>query len=111
MENPIYDNELPWSLIEAALQGELTSEDKLRLESWLMESPANREHFERLEQVWKEGVADYPRYLEADETRAWNEMQALLDPGATPRMTIAWWRWTAAAVALLVIVGGAELWR
>src|SRR5579872_1927041 len=125
MENQIHDNELPWSLIEAALQGNLTSEDKLQLESWLMESPANRANFERLKQVWKEGMADYPIYLEADESRAWSEMQARLDSGsATPIVgdggrstaapvvrSISWKRWAVAAAVLLVVMSGAEFWR
>lgn len=109
MQTQSPDNEFPWSLIVAALQGELTSEDKLQLEAWLMASPANRQHFERLERVWKEGVADYPRYSEADETRAWSEVQARLDPGAAPR--IGRWRWMAAAAVLVVLIGGAELWQ
>jgi transmembrane sensor len=125
MNKPFYDNELPWPLIEAALQGELASEDKLLLDSWLLESPANREIFERLERVWKEGMADYPRYLEADETRAWSEMQARLDSGSVTPMgvvggdgretgvvrAITWRRWVVAASALLIIAAGAELWR
>ena len=125
MNAPINHNELPWPLIEAALQGDLTSEDKLLLDSWLMESPAHRETFERLEQVWKEGMVDYPSYLEADETRAWSEMQARLDSGSATPMgmldaegreggvvrTMVWRRWTVAAAILLVVVGGAELWR
>ena len=108
-------------LIIAALQGELTSEDKLQLEAWLAISAANRAQFERLEQVWKEGVADYPRYLEVDETRAWSEVQARLDPGAAPRMRvvpragmvarIGRWRWAVAAAVLLLIVGGVEIWQ
>jgi transmembrane sensor len=115
------DNELPWPLIVAALQGELTSEDKLQLEAWLAESPANRAQFERLERVWKEGVADYPRYLEADATRAWSEVQARLDPGAAPRMRVVpragmvarmgRWRWAAVAAILLLLLGGAEIWQ
>ncbi len=109
------NNDLPWPLIVSALQGEITSEDKLQLTAWLAESPANREHFERLERVWKEGMVDYPRYLEADETRAWSEMQARLDSGAATPMAVVrpmtWRRWVVAAAVLLVIVGGAEFWR
>jgi transmembrane sensor len=132
MNKPFYDNELPWPLIEAALQGELTSEEKLQFESWLIQTPGNRELFERLELVWKEGVADYPSYLAADETRAWSEMQARLDLGAAPRTLakgrrgtdsrisadgqagkvrgIGFWNWAAAAAAILLMLGGAELW-
>jgi transmembrane sensor len=115
MDTDTNNNELPWALIIAALQGELTSEDKLQLEAWLAISAANRAQFEGLEQVWKEGVADYPRYLEVDETRAWSEVQARLDPGAAPRVgvvaRIGRWRWAAAAAVLLLVVGGVEIWQ
>ena len=123
METNFENNDIPWALIAAALQGELTSEDKLLFESWLIQSPENRDRYERLELVWKEGVADYPRYLAADETRAWSEMQARLDPGAAPLKgagdrvgagavrRIGVWRWAAVAAALVILVGGAELWR
>jgi transmembrane sensor len=115
------NNDLPWTLIVAALQGELTSEDRLQLEAWLAISPANRAQFERLEQVWKEGMADYPRYVEVDETRAWSEVQARLDPGAAPRTSVVplrnalprmgRWRWAVAAALLLLVAGGAEIWQ
>src|SRR5579863_2958911 len=115
MDTDTNNNELPWALIIAALQGELTSEDKLQLEAWLAISAANRVQFERLEQVWKEGVADYPRYLEVDETRAWSEVQARLDPGAAPRVGVVArmgrWRWSVAAAVLLLVVGGVEIWQ
>jgi len=115
MDTDTNNNELPWALIIAALQGELTSEDKLQLEAWLAISAANRAQFERLEQVWKEGVADYPRYLEVDETRAWSEVQARLDPGAAPRVGVVArmgrWRWSVAAAVLLLVVGGVEIWQ
>ena len=123
MEKTNYDNELPWSLVTAAILGNLTSEEKLQLDSWLMESPANRAFYERLERTWKEGLADYPNYLAADETRAWSEMQARLDSGSATRTamvrsiagaevrSISWRRWAVAAAVLLVVVGGAEFWR
>ncbi|HXD79471.1 MAG TPA: DUF4880 domain-containing protein, partial [Puia sp.] len=91
-------NELPWTLISAALQGELAPEDEARLRAWLAESPGNRDEFDRLERLWREGVADYPRYLAADETSAWNDMQARMGTSsagsggaAAPR--IAWRQW------------------
>jgi transmembrane sensor len=131
MEMQNNDSKIPWSLITAALEGDLTSEDKLRLDSWLMESPANKTTYERLVQVWTEGMADYPIYLEADETRAWSEMQARLAAGSSTPMfegrptatnevrstgmpvvrSISWTRWAAAAAVILLVVSGAQFWR
>lgn len=102
-------NDLPWPLIAAALQNELAPEDVPRFRSWLAESAANQQEYHRFEQLWKEGVADYPRYLEADETRAWGDLQAQLDPGTAPR--IGWRQWTIAVAAMLIIATGVALLR
>lgn len=94
----------PWELITAALQGDLAPDDEPRFRDWLADSATNQQEFERLQQLWKDGVADYPRYLEADETRAWSDLQARLDPGPAPR--IGWRRWAVAVAAVLIITTG-----
>ncbi|HEV2355949.1 MAG TPA: hypothetical protein VGR89_16985, partial [Puia sp.] len=94
----------PWELITSALQGELAPEEEQRLQAWLAESTGNQEEFERLQRLWKEGVADYPRYLEADETRAWSDLQSRLDPAPAPR--IGWRRWAVAIAAVFIITTG-----
>lgn len=102
--------ELPWPLIAAALQGELSGEDEASFRAWLAESSANREEFDRLERLWKEGLADYPSYMAADAARAWNDMQVRLDPSpATPR--IVWRQWLVGVAALVIIATGVALIR
>jgi transmembrane sensor len=77
---PTYDN-FPWELIVAALQDKLAPDEELTLRQWLGEKEENREHYERLQQMWKEGLTDYTYYREADEGRAWDALQQRIGGG------------------------------
>ncbi|HLZ87716.1 MAG TPA: FecR domain-containing protein [Puia sp.] len=78
--NATYDD-LSWELIVLALQGELSPEDELRFHQWLASSAANREHYEGLARIWKEGVADYPFYEQANETQGWVALRQKMEAG------------------------------
>lgn len=96
-----------------ALQGELSEEERARLDQWLAASPANRESYEQLERAWREGLADYLQYAEADENSAWDALQRKLggrrvEAGA-PRQAVrmpGMGPWLAVA-ALVVLLAGA----
>ena len=74
---PKYDN-LPWDMILSALQGTLLPEEDLQFREWLALSPDNQHQYDQLEQIWKDKLADYTHYREADEEKAWTALQRTL---------------------------------
>jgi transmembrane sensor len=110
-------NEEQWELMLSALQGELSAEERIRFEQWLAASAENREGYERLERLWREGLAAYPDYLAANVGVAWEDMQrrfgerrfgagAPIVPG---RRTFAMGPWLAVA-AIVVLLAGTGWW-
>jgi transmembrane sensor len=69
-------NDLPWDLIVSALRGELSPEEELSFQQWLAFSADNRSVYERLQELWKEGVTDYAFYLQANADGAWKELES-----------------------------------
>jgi len=59
---PAYNNkeEIPWEVIAASLQGELTAEEVQTLSL----SPAGREKYVLWQWLWREMLADYELYLQ-----------------------------------------------
>ena len=106
-----YDD-LTWGLIASALEGELSPEEGILFQQWLDSSAANRENYNRVVQLWKEGVASYAVCAEEDESRAWEALKITL--GRTEReegkvVRAAFGKrvvWTAAAVVLLAAGAG-----
>jgi transmembrane sensor len=106
----IYDN-LPWELIGSALQGKLAPEEELRFQQWLDQHPDNLAQYEKLQQMWKEGLGDYVYYREADESKAWEVVRQRIGGDrivqAIPAVpSMAGRRWMAAASLVLVVVSG-----
>ncbi|MBS1661815.1 MAG: FecR domain-containing protein [Bacteroidetes bacterium] len=106
-------NDLPWQLIVQALQDGLSPEENLRFGEWLAASPGNRERYERLLSIWKEGLTGYPLYQAADETQAWEALRKQLGTGLIrpdiKKKPVPMVRWMAAAV-LLLLAGGVTWW-
>jgi len=106
-------NEEQWELMLSALQGELSPEEKILFDQWLAASPANRRTYEQLERTWREGLADYLHYSEADEGAAWEALQRRLgaqrmeagSPSLSRRVP-GMGPWLAVA-ALVVLLAGA----
>jgi transmembrane sensor len=109
-----YDN-LPWDMIVSALQGALTPEEEPLFRQWLTASEANREKYAGLERIWKEGLADYAAYREADEVKALAALRQMISDRATAAGFVAkgnrptMRRWMAAA-AVLLLAAGAGWW-
>jgi transmembrane sensor len=107
---PTYDD-LPWDLILAALQGGLSPEEELLFRQWLALRPDNQEKYKQLEQIWKDGLADYELYREADPEMAWELLQQKIadrrtvHPSAGKR-ALLFRPWIAAAVLLLLAGAG-----
>jgi hypothetical protein len=60
---PTYNTEqIPWEQIAASLQGELTAEEREILGS----SPAAQEKYVLWQWLWREMLADYELYLQAN---------------------------------------------
>lgn len=102
-----YDD-LPWEWIVSALQGELSPADHRSFEEWLAAAPRNREIYQRLQQVWKEGMADYDLYQAADENQSWRNLQQQMAP-VIPIRPMHKGRWIAIAATVLLI-SGAAIW-
>jgi transmembrane sensor len=77
---PTYDN-FTWELIVSALQDKLAPDEELLFRQWLGEREENRELYESLQQMWKEGLSDYILYREADEGKAWDALQQRIGDG------------------------------
>jgi transmembrane sensor len=106
-------NEEQWELMLSALQGELSADERVRFERWLAASEENRGSYERLERLWKEGLAAYPDYSAANEGAAWVDMQRRLGerrfgagaPMAPRGRTFAMGPWLAVAAAVVLLAG------
>lgn len=98
----IFDD-LPWQLIVPSLQGELSPEEEQAFSEWLNASPANKEKYEQLKKVWREDMADYTLYENADANQAWTALQK------KDSRVLSMKKWTIAAVILLLI-GAPSIW-
>jgi len=107
-----YDD-IPWELIESALQERLSPDEDLQFREWLAVSADNQEMYTRLQELWSEGLTDYRAYREADEGKAWEAVKERISDkkvirpefGAGSPTVI---RLAAAVVVLLAV--GAVLW-
>lgn len=108
-----YDD-FPWDLIVSALQSKLAPEEELLFMQWLAHKQENRKHYEKLQQMWKEGLTDYVFYREADDVKAWAALQQRIGEGGTvssvprKRMPVIG-QWMAVA-AVFLLVAGAGWW-
>jgi len=114
---PSYNN-LPWELIVSALQGTLSPEDDRQFREWLAISLDNQQKYDQLQQIWKERMADYTIYTEADEDKAWEVLHRSISGSAkgvaqssvsVARPVRMIQRWTAVA-AVLLLTAGAGWW-
>jgi transmembrane sensor len=69
-----YDD-IPWELIESALQDRLSPDEGLQLSKWLAASSDNQQTYTRLQKLWKESLSDYEVWREADEAKAWESVR------------------------------------
>jgi transmembrane sensor len=97
-------DDLPWQLIVSSLQGELSPEEERVFSDWLNASPANKEKYEQIKKVWREDLADYSLYENADENQAWTALQKKKDS-----RVLSMKKWTIAAVIFL-LVGAPAIW-
>src|SRR6185437_5388208 len=117
---PTYDD-IPWQLIIQALQREETPEESVLFGDWLAASPANQALYQRLKQMWEEGLADYLIVRDADPEQAWVALQQLLDEPASEgektvimhplagKQPLRMMRWLVAAT-LILVSGGIAMW-
>lgn len=122
MATPSKYEALPWHLIIQALQEELTPEENELFGAWLATSHANQATYQRLQQLWKERLSDYPLYAAADPDSAWGALQQQLATPVTaadnktvfhPRLSVKLARvrrWSMAAV-LIFLVAGIAIWQ
>jgi len=117
-------------LINRFLAGEATEEESREFETWLQASPEHRQIFAEAEALWQNASAIEPAYV-PEFNDFWQKMEARLDeqesrPRArviplnrpTAREIKVWvfddkrkLRWLAAAAVLIIMIGGAALYR
>lgn len=107
-------NDLPWELIVPALRGEQTPEEERGFQEWLDASADNRQHFLRLQEMWKDGLTDYAFYRQADEVKGWEALRGKMEQGKIvqggfEQRVRSIRRWVAAA-AIILVVAGAGWW-
>ena len=116
------EHTIPWHLIVAALQQDLTPEEETELNSWLALHPDNQQTFNSLKNNWKEKMDDYPVYLNADSTAAWAILKGKLEKKTPDKETAIiiekpflsvhrMKRWSIAATILVLIVGMYWFWN
>jgi len=105
---PTYDN-LPWDMIVSALQGTLPPGEEPEFRKWLAISADNQLQYDQLQLIWKDRLADYMVYREADEIKALEALHARINgrdvsiPYLAKRVPLMG-RWMAAAAVLLLAV-------
>ena len=104
------NDNFPWELIVSALQGTLTPAEEPMFREWLGMDQRNADHFQRLQQMWSEGLRDYAFYEAADETSAWDNLQQKIGkslPFVARRPIVPIGRWAAVAASVLLLAGAA----
>jgi transmembrane sensor len=110
---PTYDN-LPWDMIVSALQGTLSPGEEVEFLKWLALSEENQRHYEQLQRIWKDTLADYKVYRAADEVKALEALHARIDNKGVIPIFLAkgtpMTRRRMAAAAVLILSIGASWW-
>jgi transmembrane sensor len=108
MDFPHTYDDIPWELIESALQGTLSPEEELRFREWQSASTTNQQKYEQLQDLWKNALTDYEAYRKADAEKAWESLQDAINEKKiirpydfARRLLIR--RLAAAAVVLLLV--------
>ncbi len=115
--NALPEYEIPWDVIAASLQHQLSAEEAVQLQQWLSASEGNQKKYDQLEQLWDKQLGDFPAYQAADAKNAWEALQQKLaadlsvgkeTPVIAGRFT---WlsgmrRWAAVAAIFIVIAAG-----
>lgn len=97
-------------LLARYFTGELTSEDKIRLEKWLAESQEHEDYFFELTSLYQNmGTAQYPHFDAQKAVKTLEEHITKPSPKRTipqrsKNKSIAWMIATAAAVAIVFII-------
>jgi len=117
-------------LINRFLAGEATEEESRELEAWLKASPEHRQIFAAAEALWQNARAIEPAYV-PEFNDFWRKLEARLDEQeSSPRASVIplhrptareiksrffndkiKLRWLAVAAVLIIMIGGAALYR
>ncbi len=111
---------MPWDLISAALQNNLSHEQNLLFEQWLSATPANQKEFNKLKTIWDKGLDEYPYYQGANVTSGWSDLHEMITEGAIKMEETVivrpvfkkqiLMRWVSIAAIFIVILGGIIFW-
>src|SRR5260221_259122 len=105
---PTYDN-LPWDMIISALQGTLSPDEELQFRQWLAASGDNQQKYDQLRRIWKDRLANYVVYREADAMKALEAVHQRIGDRRIGDRRVMMKRWMAAA-AVLFLAAGAGWW-
>ena len=105
------DNTIPWHLITAALQGNLTPEEDAAFQQWMTAGAQNRELFLKVKDMWDNDLDDFPAYQQADETVAWNALHGKLHEAVNGTGNKRGFLFRIVSIAaLFVVVAGIIVW-
>jgi transmembrane sensor len=114
MDHLSNDN-IPWDLVTAGLQRDLTLNENERFQLWLSENPENREKYDQLLQTWNRDLADYAIYNTINEQAAWDDLKSRLEKKVQAIVVSGEFanrrpgimrRWIAVAAILLIVSVG-----
>lgn len=87
------------------LAQETSAEEHVFVQTWLDQSPDNKEHFDQIKQLWEDTNDHSALNQKYQTTKSWNQLQGTINklknrPGRTYRLM----RWTAIAASVLILM-------
>lgn len=74
-----FENNFPWELITESISGNIAASEKIELQKWLNADISNKERYNKLKELWMNGMDEYPLYNAVNEKDAWKILHEKLN--------------------------------